>query len=142
MKKYFLQAAILPGIIIGFSAGISLPLQDHNVTITTPKSLTAKDKAVIVQIFNEMIFEDEYRMEFDNKEVYGKKELPDGYVNALRTGKITDDLPSTWLYQTLQPKAGFWFFTNKPKALGMDNVFGKANAAKLQAIINKYSGGK
>jgi len=142
MKKYLFQAAILPIIIFGLPGGITSPTTDPATTITTPKSITAKDKAVILEIFNKMIFEDEYRMEFDNKEVYGKKELNDSWINMLRTGNIGAKFPTTFLYKTLQPKTGFWFFTSKQKALGMDNVFGKADAARLQAIINKYSGGQ
>ena len=69
MKKFFFQAAILPIIILGFASVISSPNTESATTITTPKSLTAKDKAVIIEMFGNMIIEDEYRMEFDNKEV-------------------------------------------------------------------------
>ena len=142
MKKYFFQAALLPFIILGLSTSISSPTADPAASITTPKSLTAKDKAVILEIFGNMIFEDEYRMEFDNKEVYGKIELPDSYINSLRTGNLSDNLPSTLIYQTLQPKAGFWYYINKQKKLGLENIFGKDNNARFQAIIKKYSAGK
>ena len=142
MKKFFFQAAILPIIILGFASVISSPNTESATTIRTPKSLTAKDKAVIIEMFGNMIIEDEYRMEFDNKEVYGKIELPDSYINSLRTGNLSDNLPSTLIYQTLQPKAGFWYYINRPKTLELEKLLGKDNAARFQAIIKKYSGGK
>lgn len=141
MKSYLSKTAFLLFIIVAFSFGTSPIQPDHATTITAPKILTAKDKAVVIEIFKN-IHEEDYRMEFSNKELYGKRELPDSYIHALRTGNLLEDISNNYLFQTLQPKAGFWFFIQKDKNLKLEGVFGKANAARLQAVINKYTGGK
>lgn len=141
MKNYLSKTTFLLFIIVALSFGTSSIQPDHATTITTPKSLTAKDKAVIVEVFK-TIREEDYRIKFNNKELYGKRELPDGYISALRTGKLLDDVTNSYLAQSLQPNAGFWFFINKDSSLKLEDVFGKSNAARLQAVINKYTGAK
>ena len=141
MKRFLSKAAVLLFIIFGFSFSTSSIQPDQAASNATPKILTAKDKAVIIEIFKS-INEEDYRMEFNNNELYGKKVLPDSYIQALRTGNLLEDIGDSYLFQTLQPKAGFWYYTNKPKDIGLEKFFGKDNAARFQAIIKKYSGGK
>ena len=141
MKSFLSKAVFLLFIVVAFSFSTSSIQPDHATRTATPKILTAKEKSVIIEVFKN-IDEEDYRMEFNNKELYGKRVLPDAYIQALRTGNLLEDIGTSNLFQTLQPKAGFWFFTNKDKSLGLEGVFEKTNAARLQAIINKYSGGK
>lgn len=141
MKRFLSKIGFLLFSIVAFSFGTSTIQQGPAIRTATPKILTAKDKAVIIEIFKS-IDEEDYRMEFNNKELYGKKVLPDGYVQALRTGNLLEDIGDSYLFQTLQPKAGFWYYTNKPRDLGLEKLFGKDNAARFQAIMKKYSGGK
>lgn len=141
MKRFLSKAAFLLFIIVAFSFSTSSLQPGHAIRPATPKILTAKDKAVIIEIFRN-IDEADYRMEFNNKELYGKRVLPDAYIQALRTGNLLEDIGDSYLFQTLQPKAGFWYYINKHKDLGLEKIFGKDNAARFQAIIKKYSGGK
>ena len=141
MKRILSKASFLSFIIVAFSFGTSSVQPGHSISTATPKTLTAKDKSVIIEIFKS-IDEEDYRMEFNNKELYGKKVLPDGYIQALRTGNLLEDIGDSYLFQTLQPQAGFWYYINKSKDLGLEKIFGKDNAARFQGIIKKYSAGK
>jgi hypothetical protein len=107
----------------------------------SPKVISAKDKADINELFKTSIGIRYYRMEFDNRDAYGAFELSDPIVNALRKGyQLDHDLVAGQTYKSYQPNLAFWYFINKAGSL--EGVLGKANAARFNAILNKYTGGK
>lgn len=139
MKKQFMLPALLIIILFSMSASVSAPGEK---TEKSAKTLTAKDKDVIKEIFK-TIGANQYHMGFEKNEAYGVYQLPAGLLNALRTGsRIDADDVTGGLYKTYQPDLAFWYYINWKSSAGLESVFGKANAARLQAIINKYNGGK
>jgi hypothetical protein len=106
----------------------------------SPKVISTKDKADINEIFRSSVGLRNYRMEFGNGETFGAFELNSTIAYKLRKGYQLDlDDFSGQLYKTYQPKLAFWYFVNKSGTEGVEAVLGKANAARLQAVINKYT---
>ena len=138
MKKRFMLPALLIIILCSFSAS-SLVRDEKNER--SGKELSAKDKEVIIGIFK-TLSEDQYRFEFSKDENYGMKVLPKAMWYSLRSGNKETFAGS--IVQNYYPAINFWYVINNPKSpgQGIEDVFGKANAARLQAIINKYSGGQ
>ena len=83
-------------------------------------------------------------MEFENNEAYGAYKLQDVVVKFLRSGSYIDAdiLVTEDLYKSYQPQLAFWFYINRNRSEGFEGIFGKSNAARLEAIIKKYSGGQ
>lgn len=104
----------------------------------TPKVISAKDKADINELFKTGVGIRYYRMEFADREVFGAFQLNETIANALRKGyQLDHDMVSGQVYKSYQPQLAFWYFINKTGSL--ESVLGKANAARFQAIINKYT---
>ena len=137
MKKQFMLSGFLAIILFSFSA-FSLVRNAKNES--SAKELSAKDKEVIIGIFK-TLNEDQYRFEFNKDENYGTKVLPKAMWYSLRSGN--KGTLSGSIVQNYYPAINFWFVVNNPKppAEGLEGLFGKANAVRLQAIINKYTGG-
>ena len=110
---------------------------------TTPRTISAKDKAAINDIFKTIGVRN-FRMEFENNEAYGAYKLQDVVVKFLRSGSYIDAdiLVTEDLYKSYQPQLAFWFYINRNRSEGFEGIFGKSNAARLEAIIKKYSGGQ
>ena len=140
MKEFLSRAAVLPIIVIVFSFGTSLIQPYHTAT---PRTLSAKDKSAINDIFKTIGVRN-FRMEFGLNEAYGSYLLPDPVVKALRSGSHIDSdiLVTDDLYKSYQPQLSFWYYLDRSRSEGLEGIFGKANAARLNAIINKYTGGQ
>ena len=136
MKKQFILFGFLTILLVSLSA--SSPVNEKNEN--SAKELSAKDKEVIIEIFK-TLSEDQYRFEFSENENYGAKVLPKAMWYSLRSGKKGSLSGS--IVQNYYPAINFWFVVNNPKppGEGLEGVFGKANAARLQAVINKYTSG-
>lgn len=139
MKKLSVFSSLF--IIISFFLSLTVSAQPESKTKKEPiKILSAKDKATIIEIFK-TIESFLYRIEFDKEESYGSKFIGSSTEN-LRIGK---QVPvSNAISETYYPTFNFWFVVMKPAspAEGLEGIFGKQNAARLQAIINKYAGGQ
>lgn len=131
MKKYLLQATVLLLMIIAVSFSKS--------AAPTPRTIAAKDKTTIKEIFKTIGVRN-FRMEFGNNESYGSYVLNDQVIKAFRSGSYIDtDLLATGdLYKSYQPGLAFWYYINRSSSEGFEGIFGKANAARLNAVINKY----
>lgn len=126
-----LKKAVI-GAIISFSFCIAFA--------QPPKMLTAKDKEVIIEIFK-TIDDKSYRFSFGDQETYGNKYLPKLMPASLQKG--SHPTLSGHIVKTYYPTMNFWFVVTKPKppAEGLEGIFGKANAARLEALIKKYTAG-
>ncbi|HEX6846206.1 MAG TPA: hypothetical protein VF144_04475 [Chitinophagaceae bacterium] len=140
MKRYLYTIAFLSIALILFSFGT---LSINPDELIPPKTLTTKDKAAIRDIFK-TIGERNFRLEFGTNEAYGSFVLQDAVVKALRSGTHIDIdiLATSHFYKSYQPELAFWFYINRDRSEGLEGIFGKSNAAKLQAIIKKYSAGQ
>ena len=138
MKKQFILFGFLTILPFSLSA-FSLMRNAKNEKLA--KELSAKDKEVVIGIFK-ALNEDQYRFEFSKDETYGAKVLPKALWYSLRS--VKEATFSGSIVQNYYPAVNFWFVVNNPKppAEGLEGLFGKANAARLQAIINKYTGGQ
>jgi hypothetical protein len=126
---------------LSFFIGMLLMLSFSQEAKKVAKEVSAKDKEVIVEIFK-TLYEEQYRFEFSKEESYGKKPVGKMSPASLRNGgQVTI---SNSIVKTYYPTMNFWFAVNNPKppAEGLSGVFGKANAARLEAIVNKYTAGK
>lgn len=137
MKKYSFQAAILSVIMLAFSFGNS-SAQPEQTTTATAKILTKKDKDVIVEVFKTIDIHS-YRFSFGESELYGKGVLPIQFPASLRNGG--QPTLSGHLVKSYYPTVNFWYVVAEPAKPdeGLERIFGKANAARLNAVINKYT---
>lgn len=135
MKK--LSVTISLFAIISFVLSLSVQAQEEKKVI---KEISAKDKATIIDIFK-TIESPLYRIEFNSNETYGSKFIGSS-TDYLRVGKYIGFLNA--IVETYYPAMNFWFVVMKPTppAEGLEGIFGKQNAAKLKAVINKYTGGQ
>lgn len=140
MKRYLCTVAFLSTALILFSFGTLSKGPNH---LIAPKTLTAKDKAAIHEIFK-TIGDRNFRLEFGTNEAHGSFVLQDAVVKALRAGTHIDIdiLATSDFYKSYQPELAFWFYINRNRSEGLEGIFGKSNAAKFQAILKKYSAGQ
>src|SRR5688572_20950604 len=108
-----------------------------------PKSISAADKTVIIDIFK-TLDQQYYYLEFEKgTEVYGTKTLVSAdNLELIRKEQVplgSDHLIiGSYYYQ-----AGFVFIIGKTRSgISLETVLGKTNATRLEAIINKYTGGQ
>ena len=108
-----------------------------------PKTISAADKAVVIDIFR-TLDQQYYYLEFEKgTEVYGTKTLVSAdNLESIRKGLIpsgSDHLIIGSYYHQM----GTVFIIGKTRSgISLEAVLGKANATRLQAIINKYTGGQ
>ncbi len=100
------------------------------------KLLSAADKAVIIEIFKTLDPKD-YYLEFKNKEVYGLKKMQPSALFAIKTDQLHTASAIIKWYKEIS----LLFVIAQPSTVDLKTIFGKANAARLQAIITKYTGG-
>ena len=138
MKRFLLQAAILPVIIIAHSFCSLSAQPEQTTTTTTAKTLTQKDKEVIIEIFKTIDVK-LYHFSFSQSETYGKGVLPIPFPASLRNGG--QPTLSGHIVKSYYPTVNFWYVVAEPAkpAEGLEGIFGKANAARLNAVINKYT---
>jgi hypothetical protein len=135
-----MKKLILLNVILSFLLHTSIPAQEiPNVPAPEiKKPMTSKDKEVIVEIFKSAD-ETRYRLEFSPGEIYGKKSVSVSDWGKLRSGidvPIVQSIAATYI-----PKTNFWYvFTRAKKSSDqLETLLGKSNAAKLNALINKYT---
>jgi len=103
------------------------------------KTLSTKDKQVIIDIFKEL--SQSYYLEFNYTENYGSKSLlPHSLKDAVIKNQSSGQ-SGPYFFRT-HIEMGLWYAvliaSGKPSTL--EDNFGKTNASRLQAIINKYGG--
>src|SRR5688572_6047477 len=142
MKKQFILFGFLTIILFSLSAS-SLAQGSKKRKGEPPKSISATDKAVVNDIFR-TLDQQYYYLEFEKgTEVYGTKTLVSAdNLESIRKGQIPSGsdhlIIGSHYYQ-----AGFVFIIGKTRSgISLETVLGKTNATKLEAIINKYTGGQ
>lgn len=138
MKKQFMLPAFLAIILFSLSASV---LAQGEKAEKPAKTLSSNDKEVIIEIFK-TIDASLYRFQFSKDESFGTKLVSPLSASDLRKGKKIN-FPNS-ISETYFPIMNFWFAVDKPTfpTEGLEGIFGKANVARLQAVINKYTGGK
>ena len=108
-----------------------------------PKSISAADKAVVIDIFRSLDAQ-YYYLEFERgNEVYGTKTLVSAdNLESIRKGLIPSGsdhlIIGSYYYQM-----GMVFIIGKTKSgISLETILGKTNATRVQAIVNKYTGGQ
>src|SRR5688572_25686771 len=108
-----------------------------------PKSISATDKAVVIDIFR-TLDQQYYYLEFEKgTEVYGTKTLVSAdNLESIRKGLIPSGsdhlIIGSYYYQM-----GMVFIIGKTRSgISLETALGNTNATRLQAIINKYTGGQ
>lgn len=126
---------------LSFFIAVLLMLSFSQREAAATKEVSSKDKEVIIEVFK-TLYESQYRFEFSKDEGYGKKPVGKMSPGSLRNGNQVTI--SNSIVKTYFPTMNFWFAVNNPQppAEGLAGAFGKANAARLQAIVNKYTGGQ
>lgn len=108
------------------------------LTAQVKKPFIAKDKETIKGIF-ETIDKSKYRIELGKGQIYGERQLSDAAMNTLRQGKVPVPAIANSLAATYIPATHFWYVITKSKPEDdLESILGTANAARLEAIINKY----
>lgn len=107
-----------------------------------PKTISAADKAVVIDIFR-TLDQQYYYLEFEKgTEVYGTKTLVSAdNLESIRKGLIPSGSDHL-IIESYYNQIGMVFIIGKTKSgISLETILGKTNAARLQAIINKYTGG-
>jgi len=114
--------------------------QDEKIPAIKSKTLSSKDKQAIIDIFKEV--SRSYYLEFSKTEYYGQQGLvPYSLKDAIRKNKSSGE--NGFLFFRTHVEIGMWYAVMKKNGetgLTLEDVFGKTNASRLQAIMNKYSG--
>lgn len=136
MKKQFMFSFLT---IILFSLSASVLAQSEKKEAST-KTLSGKDKQVIIDIFKEL--NRSYYLEFSKTEYYGQQGLvPYSLKDAIRKNKSSGE--NGFIFFRTHVEIGMWYSVLKKSGetgLTVEDVFGKTTASRLQAIINKYTG--
>lgn len=140
MKRSLL---IKPGVmtaILLFVLQVFVPAQEV-APLQLPeikKPLTAKDKEAVIEIFK-TINERLYSFEVGGVS-YGKKDFSPSAKKALQLGK-QNVLVANSIVANYVPKTDFWYVISKSAAPAntLEGILGKANTARLNALINKYT---
>lgn len=133
MKKYLLLVTLSVAFISAFSY--------FSYGQGTKKTISEKDKATILEIFR-TIEPNLYRVGFSISDKYGSKFI--GRLNKLEKLVSGQDIViEDAIVETYFPTVNLWFIVTKPvsPAEGLEGVFGKQNASKLNSLLNKYTGG-
>jgi len=102
------------------------------------KVITAKDKTAILEIFR-TLDPANYRL-WIGSEGMGTLAVPAVVWVLVKPGEYAAS--SRTIFGAFYANIGFYYALSGSKDKGLKGVFGKANASKLQAIINKYSAGQ
>jgi len=102
--------------------------------------LIAADRAVIIDIFKSLDPQ-HYHLEFaPGKEVYGTLAISSDDLAAIRRGSSPTDannLIYSWYYEI-----PLLYIIGKTRTgIDLETVLGKDNAARLKAVVTKYTGG-
>ena len=110
------------------------------------KLISDADRTAIVEIFKTLEAGD-YYMEFAVPKpavVYGSKKVDWTDLQLLKDNHPT--LPSLWHAYRYLPEIGLTFLikigAKSQLKLTLPEIFGSGNAARLEAVINKYTGGQ
>jgi len=142
MKKQFILVGILTIILFSLSAS-SLAQGSKKRKGEPAKSISAADKTVVIDIFR-TLDQQYYYLEFEKgTEVYGTKTLVStDNLESIRKGLIPSGsdhlIIGSYYYQM-----GMVFIIGKTRSgISLETALGNTNATRLQAIINKYTGGQ
>ncbi len=145
MKKIVTMLGLLTVIFISlsFSSAAQNSKKRKGPSGEVTSKLLAADKAVVIDIFFKSLDLQHYYLEFtqgQNKEVYGTLSISGDDLAAIKRGSAPTDATKLiygWYWQM-----GLLYVIGKTRTgVDLETVLGKENAARLQAIITKYTGG-
>ena len=144
MKKIVTMLGLLTVIFIAisFSSEAQNSKKRKGPSGEVTSKLLAADKAVVIDIFKSLDPQ-HYYLEFtqgQNKEVYGTLSISGDDLAAIKRGSAPTD--ATHLIYGWYWQMGLLYVIGKTRTgVDLETLLGKENAAKLQAIITKYTGG-
>lgn len=128
--------------ILSLTIGAQTTENQKNATTKPVKTLSAKDKAEVIEIF-QSLDANLYRLQFNGfKQTYGQLDVPGPMRSQLLLGAEFPSISEPWIIGSYYTSIGFYFVVRKPAppAEGLEGALGKANAARLEAIVTKYTG--
>lgn len=108
-----------------------------------PKTTSAADKAVIIDIFRSLDPQYYYLECEKGTEVYGTRTLVSADILESIRKEIIPAGSDHLIIGSYYYQMGMVFIIGKTKSgISLETILGKTNATRLQAIINKYTGGQ
>lgn len=135
MKKQFMLATFLTLMLFSLSA--SLLAQGKKKEEPT-KELSAKDKAAFIEIFKSLPAQQYYLSFNTGGENYGTLVVPVVDVVRIRTGMAPVE-PDKYIYKWVGSIGLTYVILPTRSGSNLESVLGTANAAKVEALVKKYT---
>jgi|SRR5688572_10772952 len=125
------------GLTVLLIVSFSLSSSGQQRAGTTPKTISAEDKRIIISMFKG-VDGSLYRLKF-NDEVYGSKKIEMRDLEQVK--RVSDPLDAQGWVVISHSDLGIMSFVAVTRGSGTSlvSVLGKEKAAKLTAIMSKYS---